>query len=481
MPLDPKNHPARPDADDPAEMPLAEARPTELPRPRSGRLGDPTTWVLIGIGALGAWLARDAFDAVLQAHRERELATLDQVRTLIDDTYVLPREPHKFLDDALRGLLQGVDRYSRYYDREERRELERQTSGTYLGLGLMIADVGVPYRVLFPIPGSPADLGGIQPGDRLLEVAGLPMPPADPTPLEDRIKAANGRPVLLEIESPDGTLRKLELRPTNVVHSSLNHVRMVDDELGIGYVNVATFTRRTPDEFDAAIGELRTKGLKGLILDLRGNRGGVLDSATALANRFVSAGVLVTVESRRGRESVRAVAAHASLVGMPLVVLIDSETASAAEVFAAAIQDHRAGVLVGELSLGKGTVQTLTHVPEAEGIVKLTTAHYITPAGRLIERSLPGAWDAGLDPDVEFERPVEERRAIDAWLGVTAAPLRHVPALEAWERRTGEKLLPERPADPHLDIALGLLRGRHPDGVHALPVAARAAPGSSGR
>lgn len=443
--------------------------PEDLPQPsrshpeRPDRLSHPTTWVLVGVGALGAWLLRDFLERRAPGPWERQLAEFDEVRQLVRDTHVRPGEPEHFLDAALRGALAGTDPYSRWYDRNEAAELERQNRGTYHGLGVLFSGLGEPFRVLFPLPASPAEVAGVRVGDRILEVAGRPVPPADPMPLEQRLEEAKGLPVGVLLVGLDGEHRRVEIRPAAVVDPTVRHAYFVDAERGIAYVCIDSFSRRTPEEFDRAILGLRSSHLAGLVLDLRANRGGVLEAATEIANRFVREGVLVTIETRTGRETVVAKRALANLADLPLVVLIDAQTASAAEVLAGALQDHRAAVLVGEASYGKGTVQTLTPLPELGGVARISTALYLTPAGRLIERHLPGAWDAGLVPDVELVLERDERREIGAWLGLIGPPLAHRAALEDWEKSSGESLIPQHPPDRHLVAALALLSGRRPE------------------
>lgn len=430
---------------------------------RPDRLTHPTTWVLVGVGALGAWLLRDFLDRRVPGPWERQSAEFEQVRQLVRDTHVRPGEPKLFLDAALHSALLSLDPYSRWYDRTEAAELERQNRGTYHGLGVLFSGLGEPFRVLFPLPASPAEAAGVRVGDRILEVAGRPVPPGDPMPLEQRLADANGLPIAVLLVGLDGEQRRVEIRPAAVVDPTVRHAYFVDAERRIAYLCIDSFSRRTPEEFDRAVAGLRGSGLAGLVLDLRANRGGVLEAATEIANRFVREGVLVTIETRTGRETVVAKRALANLADLPLVVLIDAQTASAAEVLAGALQDHRAAVLVGEASYGKGTVQTLTTFPELGGVARISTALYLTPAGRLIERHLPGAWDAGLAPDVELVLEPEERREIGAWLGLIGPPLAHRAALEAWEAASGESLIPRHPTDRHLVAALALLSGRRPE------------------
>ena len=212
-------------------------------------------------------------------------------------------------------------------------------------------------------------------------------------------------------------------------------------------------------EFDSAIAWLRTQGMQALVLDLRNNPGGVLDSSLAIANRFIPKGVLVTTASRDGTAATLAKEERCTLEGLPLVVLVGSSSASASEVLAGALQDHRAGALVGNSTYGKGAVQTLARYDGLNAIVKLTTSYYMTPAERVIERGLTGPEEAGLAPDLNVELSAEERDALHEFLASYGPPPSARTALEAWEQESGEQLMARAPDDPQLQAAVGLLTG----------------------
>jgi carboxyl-terminal processing protease len=234
---------------------------------------------------------------------------------------------------------------------------------------------------------------------------------------------------------------------------------MLDPAHGIGYVSIAAFSRQTPQEFDRAVLLLEKEGLRALVIDLRGNPGGILDAAVEIANRFIREGTIVTTEERRERHVRAALPEEAKLAGMPLVLLIDGGSASASEVLAGAVQDRAVGALVGESSYGKGTVQTLTKIGEDRAMVKLTTAHYLTPSGRRIERR---ETDSGLAPDLLVACDQAERQRVHEYLGSYSPPPDTLPALESWERTEGVELFARPPADRQLDAACDLLRGVRP-------------------
>ena len=316
------------------------------------------------------------------------------------------------------------------------------------------SDSGV---IRFPLPDSPAERAGLDVGDRIVEIDGQAVAELPPGGLRECIRAADDRTIQLEVENRAGERRTAELRPEEVVDPTVRHTRMLDE--AIGYLAIRSFSRRTVEEFDAAVDWLRKQGMSGLVLDLRGNPGGILDSAVRIADRFVREGVLVSTRSRTETRSTHADPAETHLEGLPLVVLVDGNSASASEVLCGALQDHRVAVLAGEPTYGKGAVQTLSRFDHDQAIVKLTTSNYFTPAGRRIERS-PG-WK-GLAPDVLVEVTGDQARAIRDFLESYSPAPRSVPALRAWEVEDQVELIAQAPPDPQLDTALDLLRGRAP-------------------
>ncbi len=395
---------------------------------------------------------------------EADLAVLREVRDLIDREYVHGTGSEHLIDAALHGMLEDLDDYSRFYDREQSARLERETSGVYAGVGMAFVPGRSLAQVLFALPGSPADRGGMQPGDTLLQLNGESL---SDLPQEEarRLLSDDGVELTLGLRRLDGSLHNVRLTPEAVDNPSLRHAHLLDEASGTAYLALTSFSRRTPAEFDAAMAELSELGMQRLVLDLRGNLGGVLDAALHVANRFIDEGELLITETRFGSDHHVARPDAARHKGLPLVVLVDRDSASSSEVLAGALQDHRVGVLVGERTYGKGTVQTLRRVSAVEGIVKLTTSLFRTPSGRLIERSLDGAWDAGLHVDVEAVLDDEAHTELRRFLARYSPPLEDHPAIRAWEQESGESLMPEPPMDGQLRTALDLLDGIRPGAV----------------
>jgi carboxyl-terminal processing protease len=312
---------------------------------------------------------------------------------------------------------------------------------------------------LFPFAGSPAALAGLSVGDTILEVDGRGLGTLGPGGLQAALNATDGE-VQLAVRSLDGSERRLGVRPERIVDPTVRHARLLDAERGIGYLAIVSFSHKTPGEFDAAIADLQAGGgLQALVIDLRGNPGGILDAAARVANRFLDAGTIVSTLTRDGLHTTEADPDEARLHGLPLVLLVDGGSASSSEVLAGALQDHRVAVLVGEPTYGKGTVQTLTSFDGDRAVVKLTTAVYYTPAGRRIERIGEDARQHGLAPDVEIELLEDERLAVHRFLASYSPPAEVLPALEAWEASAGRELVQRPPADRQLAAAIDLVDG----------------------
>ncbi|MEM7516039.1 MAG: S41 family peptidase, partial [Planctomycetota bacterium] len=242
----------------------------------------------------------------------------------------------------------------------------------------------------------------------------------------------------------------------------VRHARLLDLERGIGYLSIHSFSRTTTAEFEQAFDELRESGMRSLVLDLRGNFGGVLSSAIDIAARFIPDGTLVSTEGQGPPEVYIADPKIATLKGFPLVVLVDGNSASASEVLAAALQDHRAGVVVGAPTYGKGLVQSIRRFPGRKTIAKVTSSYYYTPSHQNLERTLDEGRDYGILPDVEVALERAERNAIYGFLGGYSPPTRALTALLEWQAETEGEVIPRPPADAQLEAATALLQGNRP-------------------
>jgi carboxyl-terminal processing protease len=410
------------------------------------------------LGFASGLLALATVRLFLPGGRDPDLDLFRAVRDLAVETSVEKPEPRALVDDGLRGMIGSLDRYSRYYAGDEIAAIDRETSGEYLGIGVLFLDPDAGL-VRFALPDSPAERAGVAPGDRIVSVDGERVADLAPGGLRERLQRATDRPIELELESRTGERRSTSLRPARVVDPTVRHARILDEGRGIGYAALSSFSEHTPEELDRELERLAAAGMRGLVLDLRGNPGGILDSAVRVANRFVADGVLVSTRSRTETRSSRADEADARWLGLPLVVLVDGDSASASEVLCGALQDHRAAVVVGEPTYGKGAVQTLSRFEHHGAWVKITTSSYFPPAGRRIERGTD--W-GGLAPDVLVPLAAGDRRAVHGFLAAYSPPPLALEALRRWEAEEGREVLERPPPDAQLDAALRLLTGEPP-------------------
>lgn len=393
---------------------------------------------------------------------EPDLVRYREVRDFVRANYVRPVSDELLLESALHGMVERLDRYSRFLGRDEVSAFERETGGRYRGIGVVFRDPPREGQVLFCLPESPAERAGVRVGDRLISVDGRRLADMVDGELQRRVGALDDTRLELVVASRDGRERTLEIETEELVDPTVRHARMVEPGRGIGYLAISSFSHQTPDEFDRALEGLKAQGAAALVLDVRGNPGGVLSSAVRVANRFLTGGVVVSTEGRSERTTYEASPAEARHAGLPLVVLIDADSASASEVLAGALQDHRAAVLVGGPTYGKGMVQKIRAFGEHEAIVKLTSSYYYTPAHRNLERTVDKAWEYGLVPDFAVDVAAADKQRVRAFLATHSPPAGALEELRRWESEDSVALVLPPPADRELDVAIELLSGRRP-------------------
>lgn len=426
-----------------------------MSRPRSSWSPEWTFTLGFSVGLMALTLVHTLLPS---SSVDRDIELVRAVRDLAQDTYVGETDSRALIDDALAGMVAGLDRYSRYYGPQEIAEITRETSGEYKGIGVVFRDPVEAGQVRFPLWNSPAHRAGVRVGDRFVEVAGKAVLEMEPEELRETLRNARGDLAIL-LEHRDGTREEVSLQPEAVIDPTVRHARMLDADLGIGYLAITSFSHRTVEEFDRSTAWLLERGMEALVVDLRSNPGGILDAAVRVADRFIDEGTIVSTRTRRETRSTLATEAETLLGGLPLVLLIDEDSASASEVLVGAIQDHRVGTIVGEPSYGKGAVQTLRHFERDQAIIKITTSNYFTPAGRRIER---GDERHGIAPDLLVETDARERLSLHRYLMSYSPPLPIRPEVEAWEQEEGVVLYAKAPPDPQLEAALDLLRGDLP-------------------
>lgn len=388
---------------------------------------------------------------------EPELEMLRLVHSRVMSDHVEAQDARRLLERAAAGMVSGLDRYSRFIPAAEVEAFERVTTGSYEGIGIQMAPGSMPPAVLFPHPDGPAERAGLQVGDRILAVDGHPLEGDDAghglAEARRLILGHAGTRVRLQIGRGGQPPFEVECERGPVQTASTRWTRVVDERDGIGYVQLHAFQRVSTTELDQELAHLRavTPGeLRALILDLRGNSGGLLDQGIGIANRFLARGNIVTLKERGGRSTPHeADPAQCRDPELPLVLLVDGDSASASEVVAAALQDHQRARVVGTRTYGKGMVQTIFRWRGLDFRLKLTTSHYFTPNGRSLEGTRPGnggPQTGGVQPDrvVELSREAAERVRTVLQENTPYVPRRYQAAAHALATEL-ELVLPEPP------------------------------------
>jgi len=350
---------------------------------------------------------REAPRAPVASLNWQEASLFAEVYERIKREYVDDVDDHALMEKAVRGMVAALDPHSAYLDNEEFNEIRLSTMGSYPGVGIEVVAANGVVRVLKPIEGSPAREAGILAGDAIVRIDGTEIG-ADLAGALARMRGSSGSVVHLSIRR-DGTPGILEF----AVHRAQVEVHSVawrTLEPGYGYVRITTFSETTPEDLKSAILALKRDnkaGIRGLILDLRNNPGGVLESGVAVADDFLDSGVIVTADGRTPDARFQMDATPGDLIeGAPLVALVNAGSASASEIVAGALKDHGRALLVGRRTYGKGSVQTVMPLVRG-GAVKLTTSRYFTPSGASIHGK-------GLMPDVPEDGPGSAPAELDA-------------------------------------------------------------------
>jgi carboxyl-terminal processing protease len=340
-----------------------------------------------------------------QAQTYRMLELFGDVLDTVERQYVTDVDQKKLIEAAIDGMLTSLDPHSGYLNRESFDEMRDQTRGAYGGLGIEVTSEDGVVKVISPMDGTPADKAGVKAGDYITAVNGASVLGMS---VSDAVKQMRGKPG----EAVTLTIAREKMDPFDVeiirevIEPKSAVARMEGD---YGFLRVSAFNERTTDEAERVFNELRAANpqMKGLILDLRNNPGGLLDQAVGLSDLFLEGGEIVSQRGRNARDVERYNARPGDIAeGLPIVVLINTGSASAAEIVAGALQDRKRAELVGLTSFGKGSVQTVIPLRGGmDGALKLTTARYYTPSGRSIQQT-------GIEPDLEVAASRAEAQAI---------------------------------------------------------------------
>ena len=357
------------------------------------------TGLVLGVGAFVLLLERGYLRG------PSEVASLPAIVRHVRDSYVEPIPEETLVENAIRGIVSGLDNHSTFLDNGEFDDLKEETTGKFGGIGVEVGLVEGWFTVIAPIDGTPAARAGMQAGDVIVEVDGASLRGRRLGEAVSDLRGAPGTPVALRVRR-EGVASALEF---DLVRETIRvvSVRSRLIEPGYGYLRISQFQHATPEHVLEAVGRLEEEtgaALEGLVLDLRNNPGGVLGASVDVADTFLERGLIVYTEGRDASSEVRFSASGTDVLnGAPLAVLINRGSASASEIVAGALQDHGRAVVVGTRSYGKGSVQSVLPLTN-ERAIKLTTARYFTPKGRSIH-------DSGIEPDVDVPRDRTETRA----------------------------------------------------------------------
>ena len=372
-----------------------------------------------------------------------ELRVFAEAFNRISSAYVEEIDDKTLLENAIKGMLSQMDPHSSYLDKDSFDDLQESTSGNYGGLGIEIGMEDGFVKVISPMDDTPAAKAGIESGDLIIQLNDTPVKGMS---LSDAIEAMRGEPgseieiTLIKTDNPTPT--PLTLTREVIKVASVRHRYL---EEGFGYLRIAQFQSGTGGEVEKAVIQLKDEGdLEGLIIDLRNNPGGVLQSAVAVSDVFIDGGLIVSTRGRMEDSEHRYNARTPdSIHGVPIVVLVNAGTASASEIVAGALQDHHRAIVMGTTTFGKGSVQTVLPLTN-EKAIKLTTARYYTPNGKSIQA-------AGIIPDIWVGRSKVTPAKSNPWRIKEKNLAKHLAADNESAKGESDVDDPQSPASPDPD------------------------------
>jgi carboxyl-terminal processing protease len=350
------------------------------------------------VSATAMWHAFDAATAASNADTYKQLNLFGDVFDRVRSDYVEQPNDEKLIESAINGMLSALDPHSSYMNAKNFQEMQVQTQGKFGGLGIEVTMENGVVKVVSPIDDTPAARGGIMANDLIIKLDGEDVQGLTLNEAVDKMRGKINTPITLTIlregkEPFDVKLVRDEIKVKSVKSS------LEGQDKDIGYVRISSFTEQTQEGLEAAISSIKKQTgskLKGYIIDLRNDPGGLLDQAISVSDTFLDRGEIVSTRGRHADETQRFNAQRGDLAdGKSVVVLINGGSASASEIVAGALQDHKRATVIGTRSFGKGSVQTIVPLG-SQGALRLTTARYYTPSGRSIQAR-------GIDPDTVIE------------------------------------------------------------------------------
>jgi len=339
----------------------------------------------------------------------RFFSPLFEVYQYIQDYFYNPEEinDQEALYGAIKGMVEQLDDpYSEFLNPEDYQHWEQSLEGEFSGVGIEITIKDETLTVITPLVGTPAEQAGVCAGDQILEIDGEPTEGITLSTAARKIRGEAGTSVSLLIQHKDGTQEEIEIVRKIIVVKSVTSELVGEGR--IAYIRISRFDNDATINLDTALSEFNLENLDGMILDLRNNPGGLLKEAISVSKRFVDQNVIIV--STRGRVAGKEQfwSTGNLIPNLPLTVLINGGTASAAEITAAAIRDHEMGILIGECSFGKGLIQRVFKLPDGSAL-KLTTGEYFTPLGQAVNK-------VGLSPDISIDQGEDPIEAAITWI-----------------------------------------------------------------
>jgi len=398
--------------------------------------------IAIGTGiTLTQGVLADKATSKTEALPFRDLQTFVEILNRVKSDYVEPVDDKTLLENAVRGMLAGLDPHSAYLDEKEFKDINISTSGKFGGLGIEVQMQNGFVRVVSPIDDTPAAKAGIQPGDLIIKIDETSVKGLTLAEAVEKMRGEPGTKVQLTIAREGANapvvvdLVRAEIKVASVKSKML--------EPGMGYLRISSFTTETGSALEREMEKLKKDNggdLKGLVLDLRNNPGGVLDAAVKVSDAFLESGSVVSIKGRELASARDFTARPGDLLkGAPIVVMINGGSASASEIVAGALQDQKRAVVVGSKSFGKGSVQTIMPL-QSDAAIKLTTARYYTPNGRSIQGE-------GIEPDIAIRQlkvAKDEQQA--AFEGIEEADLKGSLSNDKSKKKDKEEALKDKEA-----------------------------------
>jgi carboxyl-terminal processing protease len=409
-----------------------------------------------GVGPFGAHAQAAAYTPAADAAvLYKQLGLFGKIFDTVRHDYVDKPDPDKMITSAIDGMLSGLDPHSNYMNDNSFRDMEIETSGEFGGVGMQVTQVDGQIKVVSPIDDTPAAKAGVLAGDIITKVDGEAIKGLSLNEVVKKLRGPTGSTVKLELQRKDKTA-PVEVSLTREI-IKVRSVRSHAEGDDVGYVRITQFNNLVAEELKEDLAKLTHKipadHLKGFILDLRNNPGGLLDQAVAVSDDFLTRGEIVSIKGRNPDDTQRFDAKPGDLIdGKPLIVLVNGGSASASEIVAGALQDRKRATILGTQSFGKGSVQTIIPLGHGIGALRLTTARYYTPSGRSIQAM-------GITPDIKVEQVVP-KSAAGLSETISESTLRgHLKATGAEEKGSQSYVPPDAKDDRALQKALALLRG----------------------